>query len=168
MHCPTLLSSTIRNSPDHLKIVKILKSNQFNFDHVFVPLFNFQPGSDNFRNTCFIAAVANLRHVLHPVMNHVEDFNWKDYINFVRSSWNQKYEFAPGHNGQHDAAELLGNILHDHTSRHGVELCVTRVIYECGHWKERLETAPMIILSLPPEEGISTIAELREKKVYAC
>ena len=41
MHCPTLLSSTIRNSPDHLKIVKILKSNQFNFDHVFVPLFNF-------------------------------------------------------------------------------------------------------------------------------
>ena len=53
----------------------------------FVPLQNFQPGDVNFRNTCFIAVVANLRHVLQPVMEAVRQYKWKDYINLVRTSW---------------------------------------------------------------------------------
>ena len=53
----------------------------------FVPLQNFQPGDVNFRNTCFIAVVANLRHVLQLVMQAVRQYKWKDYINLVRTSW---------------------------------------------------------------------------------
>ena len=37
----------------------------------FAPLFNFQHGDVNFENTCFIAVVANLRHILQPVMESV-------------------------------------------------------------------------------------------------
>ena len=128
----------------------------------FVPLVNFQPGSLNFQNTCFIAAVANMRHVLEPVMESVQDYNWKDYINFVRSNWNQKYEFAPGHNGQHDAAELLGDILYDHRFRFGVELCVCRQIFHCNHYRERSEHLSMIVLSLPIETGNFSIRRLRD------
>ena len=101
----------------------------------FVPLPNFVPGDDNFRNTCFIAVVANLRHVLHPVMKEVRQHRWLKYIHRVRTSWRGAYRHGPGHNGQHDAAELLGDILHDHRSRFGVEMCVTKQIFECNHCK---------------------------------
>ena len=70
----------------------------------FVPLHNFQPGDVNFRNTCFIAVVANLRHVLQPVMKAVRQYKWKDYINLVRTSWEGEYIYALEHDGQHDAA----------------------------------------------------------------
>ena len=81
----------------------------------FVPLFNFQHGDVNFRNTCFIAVVANLRHVLQPVMETVRAYSWKEYISLVRTSPHARYSYGPIHNGQHDAAELLGGILHGHT-----------------------------------------------------
>ena len=81
----------------------------------FVPLQNFQPGHVNLENTCFIAVVANLRHILQPVMEFVREYNWNDVIHLVRRSYNGEYRHGPGHNGQHDAAELLGSILHEHT-----------------------------------------------------
>ena len=95
----------------------------------FVPLFRETTGDGNVQNTCFIAVVANLRHVLQPVMEAVQQYNWRDYVNHVRTSWHGEYRYGPGHNGQHDAAELLGDILHGHTSRHGVELCVTKQVF---------------------------------------
>ena len=128
----------------------------------FVPLHNFQPGNVNFRNTCFIAVVANLRHVLQPVMEAVRQYKWKDYINVVRTRWEGEYRYALEHNGQHDAAELLGALLHEHASRFGVELCVTKQLYECKHYTERLEYLAMIVLVLPSEEGDYTLSSLQE------
>ena len=128
----------------------------------FVPLNNFQPGNVNFQNTCFIAVVANLRHILQPVMKEVRQYKWKDYIHRVRTSWHGEYSYGPGHHGQHDAAELLGDILHDYTSRFGVELCVTKQVFECNHCTERLEYLAMIVLSLPHEEGRFTLRALRD------
>ena len=128
----------------------------------FVPLYNFQAGNDNFKNTCFIAVVANLRHVLQPVMESVQQYNWKDYINYVRSNWNAKYEFAPEHNGQHDAAELLGDIMFAHRFLFGVEVCVCRQIYECNHIRERSDHLAMIVLSLPIQRGRFTLRRLRD------
>ena len=90
----------------------------------FDPLHNFQLGNVNFLNSGFIAVVANLRHVLQPVMQAVRQYGWKDYINLVRTRWEGEYSYALEHNGQHDAAELLGAILHEYASRFGVELCV--------------------------------------------
>ena len=104
----------------------------------FVPLFNFQAGNVNFQNTCFIAVVANMRHVLLPVMEEVRQHTWKEYIIRVRTSWHGEYSYGPGHHGQHDAADLLGDVLHDHTARFGVEVCVTRQVSECNHCTERL------------------------------
>ena len=123
---------------------------------------NFQLGDVNFRNTCFIAVVANLRHVLQPVMEAVRQYKWQDYINLVRTSWEGEYSYALEHNGQHDAAELLGALLHEHASRFGVELCVTTQVYECNHYTERLEYLAMIVLVLPSEEGDHTLSSLQE------
>ena len=105
----------------------------------FVPLFNFQAGNVNFQNTCFIAVAANMRHVLLPVMEEVRQYTWKEYIMHVRTSWHGEYSYGPGHNGQHDAADLLGDVLHDDTARFGVVVCVTKQVSECNHCTERLE-----------------------------
>ena len=43
----------------------------------FVPLQIFQLGDVNFRNTCFIAVVANLRHVSQPVWRQCVSTNGK-------------------------------------------------------------------------------------------
>ena len=128
----------------------------------FAPLHNFVPGHVNFQNTCFIAVVANLRHVLLPVMLEVWEHRWLNYIHRVRTSWRGAYRHGPGHNGQHDAAELLGDILHDYRSSFGIEMCVTKQIFECNHCTERLEALAMIVLSLPPEEGRFTLRALRD------
>ena len=127
-----------------------------------VPLYRKNTGNVNFQNTCFIAVVANLRHVLQPVMKAVRQYRWKDYVTHVRTSWHGEYSCGPGHNGQHDAAELLGDILHDHTSRCGVELCVTKQVFECIHCAERLECLPMLVLSLPHQEGRFTLRALQD------
>ena len=105
----------------------------------FVPLFRETHGEEEYQNNCFIAVVANLRHVLQPVMEAVHEYKWKDYVHHVRTAWNGEYGYGPGHNGQHDAAELLGEILHGHTSRCGLEVCVTKQVFECNHITERLE-----------------------------
>ena len=127
----------------------------------FVPLCRETIGDVNFQNTCFIAAVANLRHVLQPVMEAVQQYRWREYVHHVRTSGHGEYGCGPGHNGQHDAADLLGDILHGHTSRCGVELCVSKEVFECNHYTERLEYASMITLSLPHEEGRFTLHDLR-------
>ena len=128
----------------------------------FVPLHNFQPGDDNFKNTCFIAAVTNLRHVLQPVMDVVRQYTWNEYIYHVRCSWNGKYCFGLGHNGQHDAAELLGEILHENAFRSGVQLSVSKVVFECNHCMERIENVAMIVLSFPFQRGRFTLRGLRD------
>ena len=56
-------------------------------------------------------------------MEAVRQYKWKDYINLVRMRWEGEYRYALEHDGQHDAAELLGALLHEHASRFGVELC---------------------------------------------
>ena len=126
----------------------------------FAPLHNFVSGHVNFQNTCFIAVVANLRHVLLPVMQEVRERRWLKYIHRVRTSWRGAYRHGPGHNGQHDAAELLGDILHDYRSRFGVQMSVTKQIVECKYCTERLESLATIVLSLPPEEGRFTLRAL--------
>ena len=54
----------------------------------FVPLHNFLPkdGRD-FDNTCFIAVVANLRHVLPPVMEFMNEHKhtWASFVTYSRS-----------------------------------------------------------------------------------
>ena len=128
----------------------------------FVPLANFQDGDENFRNICFIAVVANLRHVLNPVMQSVQQYTWKEYINLVRTSWDGEYSYALEHDGQHDAAELLGALLHQHASTFGIELCKTKQLFDCNHYTERLEYLAMLVLVLPNEEGRFTLSALRD------
>ena len=76
----------------------------------FVPLDNFRAsGGDNFRNTCFIAVVANLRPVLEPVMEYTQTCTWTDFVNHVRAlqdhnSHTLKYGALDG-NGQHDMTQ---------------------------------------------------------------
>ena len=96
-----------------------------------MPLYNFL-GGDNFRNTCFIAVVANLRHVLEPVMEYTQTFTWTEFVNHLRAlqdhnSLTLKYGAHDG-NGQHDAADLLGDLLHDGASAEsfGVMIRITK------------------------------------------
>ena len=131
----------------------------------FVPLYNFQPGNVNYENTCFIAVVANLRHVLQPVMDVVCQYTWNDYIHHVRTSWDGKYSYGQGHFGQHDAAELLGEILHEDAFRSGVRLRLCRVIDECrdscrGKRFEGPENLAMIVLPFPAIRGRYTVSSL--------
>ncbi len=126
----------------------------------YVPLYNFQLGSNDFRNTCFIAAVANLRHVLQPVMEITRRRTWKDFIIFARNEWKGKYAFAPEHDGQHDAAELLGDILHGTASWYGVEISVTTQIFGCNHNWETVRRLPMIVLQFREQRDCFELQEL--------
>ncbi len=92
----------------------------------------------------------------------MRQYRWKEYINRVRTSWHGQYSYGPGHHGQHDAAELLGDILHGHTSRFVVEVCVTKQVYERSHCTERLENLAMIVLLLPNKKGRFTLRSLKE------
>ena len=59
----------------------------------FIPLPNFQPDHSDYRNTCFIAVVVNLRSLL-PAINdvlHLNERSWKETITAVRAKWGQKY-----------------------------------------------------------------------------
>ena len=100
--------------------------------------------------------------VLQPVRQAVRQYRWKEYINLVCTSWNGQYSYASEHHGQHDAAELLGAISHDHACRFGVELFVTPQVYECNHYRERLEYLAMIIFVVPNQEGRFTLRALQE------
>ena len=72
----------------------------------FAPLHNFVCGHVDLQNTCCSAVVANLRHVLLPVMQEVREHRWLKYIHRVRTSWRGAYRHDPGHDGQHNAAEF--------------------------------------------------------------
>ena len=124
---------------------------------IFVPLVRETAGDPNFRNTCFIAVVANLRHVLQPVMQRVSEYTWIGYVTHVRSR--HQYRYSEEHGGQHDAAELLGDIVHDHN---GVAVGVTTTRLPCGHSTTHNKDLPMIVLELPVEAGRFTLRALRD------
>ena len=83
----------------------------------FVPLHNldYARGID-FEHTCFIAVVANLRHVLPPVMKFMNEgrHTWPSFVTYSRSIRDRHHALKFGSqdgNGQHDATELLGAII---------------------------------------------------------
>ena len=142
-------------------IKKLVATRNSVLSEDYAPLYNFQPGSNDFRNTCFIAVVANLRHVLTPVMALTRRHTWKEFIVFVRRVWEEgKYAFAPEHDGQDDAAELLGDILHGTESWYGVEISVTTQLYGCNHNWERVHRLPMIVLQFRQQRGCFQLQEL--------
>ena len=61
---------------------------------------------------CFVAAVVNLRSILPSIKTRLslETKTWQQVIIEARSLWNERYSADDG-NGQHDAADLLGDIL---------------------------------------------------------
>ena len=136
----------------------------------FIPLDNFRPsGGENFRNTCFIAAVANLRHVLEPVMEYTSAFTWTQFVNHVRAMQDRdthilKYGTLDG-NGQHDAADLLGELLHDRASAEsfGVRIKITKqLLGSCDHYQERTQCLATLPLILPQERREYRLSELLE------
>ena len=95
----------------HKPVADLLGGNEF------VPLPNFQSNDRDSHNTCFIAAVINLR-ILIPAISSVLGLQyrtWNDTIKLVRSKWDSKYSYAASPGGQGDMAELLGDILHEAT-----------------------------------------------------
>ena len=84
-------------------------------DSNFIPLRNFQPGNDSYRNTCFIAVVVNLRGLI-PAIDQVLALRrrtWKETVLAVRGKWDKKYGYTEEFGGQDDPAELLADILWD-------------------------------------------------------
>ena len=81
----------------------------------FISLPNFQSGDIRFSNTCSIAVVVNLRNLIPDIARFLDLQNstWKEAIKVVRAMWNSKYSYREDHGGQHDAAELLGDILYE-------------------------------------------------------
>ena len=120
----------------------ILVSVMTSLSHgAFVPLHNFMPaGGRDFENTCFIAVVANLRHVLPPVMQLMTEqkHTWESFVTFSRTLRDDKHalKFGSGDgNGQHDATELLGAIIPADPliSGSGVQIEKIREVYCCKH-----------------------------------
>ena len=112
----------------------------------FIPLPNFQEGSRNYENTCFIAAVINLSAWLPAIETSLIGARgvggswWQALITAVRKRWHQKYAWTPESSGQDDAAELLGDILFDELPGNFaiVDTRHTRAAV-CGHkWASQL------------------------------
>ena len=78
-----------------------------------ISLPNFQSGDIRFSNTCFIAVVVNLRNLIPDIARvlDLQNSTWKEVITVVRGMCKSKYSYNEEHCGQHDAAELLGDIL---------------------------------------------------------
>ena len=137
----------------------------------FVPLPNFIPsGGRDFQNTCFIAVVANLRHVLPPVMQFITDqkHTWESFVSFSRTLRDDKQalKFGSGDgNGQHDAAELLGAIIPADPliSGSGVQIEKIREVYCCKHpTNPRREFQALLPLVFPEEQREYRLEELLE------
>ena len=134
----------------------------FEDDEVFFPLPNFQAGDVDFMNTCFIAVIVNLRYLIPAVFSvlGLKSLSWMQVIKLVRGSkWHGKYGFDTHSRGQHDAAELLGDILWE------VQDC--KVLFKqsisylgCQHCVEVDRDLSMISLTLPLDEKSSFISEL--------
>ena len=125
----------------------------------FIELRNFLPlpGRD-FRNTCFVAVVANLRHLLYPVRLETSKRTWTQLVTFVRRELrNAKAELlfsATDGEGQHDAAELLGEFLSAvPNTTFGTRIRKTKYNSCCDQTVVTFETLHMIVLGLPPASG---------------
>ena len=129
----------------------------------FVPLYNFQPsGGMNFRNTCFIAVVANLRHLLEPIRNKLRNFTWSEFVQHVRTLRNDKGDLKFGASdagGQHDAADLLGDLLYGAQS-FGIRYRVTKSMYCCNFEDPHIEPQPVLALDLPEQTREYSLQEL--------
>ena len=127
----------------------------------FIPLPNFQPEQSDYRNTCFIAVVVNLRSLL-PAINdvlHLNERSWKETITAVRVKWRQKYAFTLEFQGQDDAAELLGDILWE-APAYRWSCKKTTTFYECRHSTEMHHLLTMVVLSLPEQEISTSVSVL--------
>ena len=125
----------------------------------FIRLDNFLPGhGSDFSNTCFIAVVANLRHLLCPVHQQISQYTWTELVNYVRQEMrddrmNLRFSSRDG-NGQHDAADLLSEFLATAPiNTFGTRILKVKYITCCERTLEMSETLPMIVLVLPPESG---------------
>ena len=137
----------------------------------FVALPNFQQGSLDYRNTCFIAAVVNLRSVLPQIATvlGLDNSSWKEVIHHARQLFNGEYGYSAVHNGQHDAAEFLGDVLHQNCRNTQLQMCRRSVASSCGHEWATTQLHMMFVLSLPPTAESSrsalpmyTVSELIE------
>ena len=135
-------------------------------EHDFVPLDNFRDGRD-FTNTCFIAVVANLRHVLPPVMKFMREHKhtWPTFVSYARVLRDKKGALKFGSrdgNGQHDATELLGAIIPaDPLGRgSGVQIMKHRTVSCCGSESSVEEFQAMLPLIFPIERREYRLKEL--------
>ena len=134
--------------------------------HDFVPLPNFQDDAD-FANTCFIAVVANLRHVLPPVMNFMTEHKhtWTSFVTYARILRDKKGALKFGSrdgNGQHDATELLGAIIPADPLGlgSGVQILKLRTVSCCGRDPAVEEFQAMLPLIFPIERREYRLKEL--------
>ena len=132
----------------------------------FIELRNFLPGRGrDFRNTCFIAVVANLRHLLRPVQLQTSKRTWTELVTFVRQELRDdraelRFSSSDGE-GQHDAALLLSDILSTvPITTFGTRIRKTKYMSCCEQTKETFETLPMIVLMLPPAYGEHSLRSL--------
>ena len=125
----------------------------------FIELRNFLPSRGrDFRNTCFIAVVANLRHLLRPVHLVTSKRTWTQFVTFVRRELrDDKAELlfsASDGEGQHDAADLLGEFLSAvPNTTFGTRIRKTKYNSCCDQTVDTFETLHMIVLMLPPASG---------------
>ena len=134
----------------------------------FVPLHNFLPeGGRDFANTCFIAVVANLRHVLPPVMKFMNEHKhtWASFVTYSRALRDEKHALKFGSrdgNGQHDATELLGAIIPADPlgCGSGVQILKLRTVSCCGSDREVEEFQAMLPLIFPQRRREYRITEL--------
>ena len=132
----------------------------------FVELTNFLPNRGrDFHNTCFIAVVANLRHLLVPVRQQTCQRTWIELVNFVRQEMrddqsNLLFSSYDG-NGQHDAALLLSEFLNTAPwNTFGVRIRKMKYMACCEREEETFEPLTMIVLMLPPESGEYSLCTL--------
>ena len=138
----------------------------------FIQLPNFLPARGrDFHNTCFIAVVANLRHLLQPVQQQISQYSWVELVNYVRREMrdhrsNLLFSSDDG-NGQHDAADLLSEFLAT-ASRNtfGTRITNTKFMLCCERKAEISEILPMIVLMLPEnvdEHSLRSLIQLYEE-----
>ena len=142
-------------------------------DPQFMELRNFLPARGrDFRDTCFIAVVANLRHLLRPVRLETSKRTWTELVTFVRQEMrNDKSELlfsASDGTGQHDAALLLSEFLGNAPiTTFGTRIRKMKYMSCCEQTLYSFETLPMIVLTLPPapsEYSLSTLIKFYEKE----
>ena len=138
-------------------------------------LRNFMPGrGPDFRNTCFVAVVANLRHVLRPVHLETSKRTWTQLVTFVRQSLRDRsgqllFSASDG-SGQHDAAALLGEFLTAvPNSTFGTRIRKMKKLSCCGPMDDAFETLHMIVLALPPAVGeysLKALIDYYEREIH--